>query len=76
MSEIADQALRTRIKAEVAGANWATTHSEFHDYTDLRTEARIEAESRYGEGDETSEADGFVLGAMSVRKECCVRKGF
>ncbi len=69
----------TRIEAEVAGANWATEHSEFQDYSDLRMEARIEAETRFGDFDETDGAgiaNGFVLGAMSVRKDSCIRKGF
>jgi hypothetical protein len=65
--------------AHVEGANWAVNHSEFQDYSDLKMEAGIEAETRYGfaeslKGDQAQHS--FVMGAMTVRAECCLRKGF
>lgn len=69
-----------RNRAEIDGANWATERGGFADYTDLRMEASIEAEQRFGSDatdlEQANIAQGFRMGAMSVRKDVCSRKGF
>jgi len=61
-------------KAEIGGANWATEHSEFQDYSDLKMEARIEGETRYGSDEDLVQA--FTMGALVIRKDVCLRKGY